>query len=387
MGNVALNLIAYKNIEIAPYTELLDSPRGASDHKGGPIWPDWDKLPLSRFYRSGKAVDRLPDSSIKVIEESYKCGYWCGPISHHFGHQLADFSTRLGGYELDSDRLFFFGVKPESNITDVTQTSEYFRSILKWFQIPESQVVIVYQPVRVEELYVGVGGVTASTDYLDRLKNLESYKELYSSTPKGHYYVTRSAFKIGGVAGEAYLEIFLGQYLKVIRPETISVEEQLRIYLNAESLLITEGSALHTLQLLGRIPADIRVLIRRPGWRLAEYLLKDRCSSLEYSPLGELVTKIDKHGNKILSNGITIPTKENLEALFESLDISMDGWDEVIFERVVAQDVVAWINQSSVGANNKLLGESVVGQLERSERTRLSELVMFFLSAEKHEVL
>ncbi len=52
---------------------------------------------------------------------------------------------------------------------------------------------------------------------------------------------------------------------KVIYPEKISIKEQLKIYSDAEIIVFTEGSAIHTLQLLGNINAKVIIINRRKG--------------------------------------------------------------------------------------------------------------------------
>ena len=63
------------------------------------------------------------------------------------------------------------------------------------------------------------------------------------------------------IAGEPYLEDVLRRsWVRVLRPETVPLAEQLRNYRAATDIVFAEGSALHALQLLGRVDADVAVL-------------------------------------------------------------------------------------------------------------------------------
>jgi hypothetical protein len=88
-----------------------------------------------------------------------------------------------------------------------------------------------------------------------------------------------------GLVGEAALEDFFAALgARIYRPEQHPLAEQLATYLSHAQLVFTEGSALHGLQLLGRIPGELTVLARRPG-RFGQAFLAPRVAALHHVPL------------------------------------------------------------------------------------------------------
>ena len=50
----------FENIPVMPIQQMLGSPFGRSEHKLGPVWPDWDNAGSVRFFRKGKPKDDKP---------------------------------------------------------------------------------------------------------------------------------------------------------------------------------------------------------------------------------------------------------------------------------------------------------------------------------------
>ena len=69
---------------------------------------------------------------------------------------------------------------------------------------------------------------------------------------------------------------------RVIRPEALSLTNQLRAYVEAEVVIYPEGSAVQASRLLGRNLGRLIVIQRRPGRRIAEDALLPRSRSLDY---------------------------------------------------------------------------------------------------------
>ena len=83
---------------------------------------------------------------------------------------------------------------------------------------------------------------------------------------------------LGAYAAEALFESILrDKGVKIIHPEMLSLEEQLEIYLGADSLIVAEGSAQHGLELLGvHLRKRIIVICRRKQKNGMEWPLKAR---------------------------------------------------------------------------------------------------------------
>ena len=88
-----LALLSFRDVVVTPYTDLLQFSQGEY-HRGGPRWPDWDRQTVARQCRYGKPDDTEPPEA----EPTARLGgplAWGGAVTSVFGHQIADFSTRL----------------------------------------------------------------------------------------------------------------------------------------------------------------------------------------------------------------------------------------------------------------------------------------------------
>src|SRR6266581_4904824 len=80
----------FKNIIVYPSQELLRHPTGPL-FRGGPAWPFFETQIYARtcWRPIPWPVDSRPHRSDQPVEQADR-GIWCGPISHHFGHMVAD---------------------------------------------------------------------------------------------------------------------------------------------------------------------------------------------------------------------------------------------------------------------------------------------------------
>ncbi|WP_262690859.1 glycosyltransferase 61 family protein [Kordiimonas aestuarii] len=78
-------------------------------------------------------------------------------------------------------------------------------------------------------------------------------------------YVSRSDYvHKGSYAGERYFEPLLeAEGYHILKPEKLPLLEQLRHYKAADIILFSEGSAVHTAELLGSMKADVALIQRR----------------------------------------------------------------------------------------------------------------------------
>ncbi len=225
------------------------------------------------------------------------------------------------------------------------------RSILEWFGIDIARCRIVHEPVRVGKLVVApqaeqVGGPGPDVGYLDALlENAERHLDGLPEATDGVVYVSRAGMS-SRFAGEGYLEEVLAQAgLHVLRPETVPLHDQLRTYHAASRLIFAEGSALHTLQLSGRLGADVTVLERRVDRRLAQDNLEPRVASLTYEGcLAEQIHGTLPTGAPARAQGISVLDPEALLTTFDELGVkAADHWDRRRFEVARDADVNGWL--------------------------------------------
>ncbi|MDO6691920.1 glycosyltransferase family 61 protein [Aliiglaciecola sp. 3_MG-2023] len=344
----------YENVPVLPISQVLGSPHGRSEHKLGPIWPDWEKCEEERFKRKGKVKDDCPE--LQENEKlTYKTGnfFWGGPIVNHFGHQIADFSTRLIMYsELKMKGKFVFSVRKGSGFGK-NDVPAFFVAILEWFQIDIDQVLFVESPMLLEKLWVcgqqeQLPQEGPSDLYLQKLDENAKQQGTFSENKEGRFYISRSNIPNGVIAGERYIENYLELHgITIIRPENMKLREQLEIYSKAKELVFGEGSALHGLQLLGHIKSDVHILCRRPNHLMSKMFLTKRCKTLRYYPAGELVCGINAVGQPAMSTGITIAQTNKISDLFKILKISLDSWSESEFKQSIKEDVFNYLDRES----------------------------------------
>ncbi|MCG3168964.1 MAG: hypothetical protein CALGDGBN_00474 [Pseudomonadales bacterium] len=364
----------FNNVEIYPFYELLDNPRGKSFHRGGPLWEDWEGCQCFRHRRSGLAIDHKPFPYAGKFHVTNKKLAWCGPVCDHYGHQVADFSSRILPYKFLDDIYYCFANRFSDGFTSLDGAPVFFKAILEWFGVPKSRVVIINSPVIVEELVcvpqmeeVGVG---PKDEYLELLTQNERTAEINPRPIGKKYYISRAGMS-ARFAGEAYIEyLFTRAGFKVVRPECLSLKEQLDIYRSASVLVFSEGSALHTLQLLGRVDADVHVFERRSGANLAKKLLAPRCGVLIYHDIGDLVYGLNLSGNPAPELGINVPNVGKLSEALRKLGIEFDvSLSNNVLDGLIDVELSAWMakecsSKRSSEESLKLI-RSILSNIER----------------------
>ncbi len=277
----------FSGVLISPYSELLESPRGLSDHRGGPHWPDFEQQTTARHCRGGKPVDAAPDEVRSEPRMMGEMVAWGGPIVTHFGHQVADFSMRLlPTLEQHPGVPIAFSSHPRMGISSAEGVPPFVAGLWQWLGIPPDKVRVIAEPTIVRELVVvpqaeQLGGVGPSADHLRRLDALADQRS-DGVDPIPAAYVSRASQR-SRFAGEAYIEqSLMACAVTVIRPETLPLAQQLRTYAAAERLIFASGSAVHATQLLGRCLGDVQVLVRIPGLHIAKASVQPRARSLTY---------------------------------------------------------------------------------------------------------
>jgi hypothetical protein len=359
----------FRDVVVSPYTELLNIFTGGSDHKGGPAWPDWDSQTLARHCRLGVPADIEPDPVAPVATIDGPVA-WGGPVTRHFGHQIADFSMRL----LPTARALpgvpvAFASHPRFEVASGA-FPDFFGSILDWFEIPRRDVIFISEPTLIRHLIVlpqieqleRPGPDSAGLDMLDALVE----RRIGTLAKRGTVYVSRAA-QVARFAGEEYLETALAASgVTILRPENIQLIEQLRTYASADVLIFAEGSALFALRLLGRGLGDVVVINRREtptsGFKFCEKSLEPRVQSLTYvdARLG-LVHPLRPSGMPATEYGLAfLDPRTLLEALSPfglEVNLELD-----VYRRAQGEDLARWLASldpswtSSPEAMNHLVG-------------------------------
>jgi hypothetical protein len=339
-----LAMLAFRDVVVTPYADLMDVPQGGELHRGGPHWPEWSTQTAARYRAHGRVMDVEPPEADPISTLNGTVA-WSGAVTWHFGHQISDFTTRLLPTLAEMpDAPFAFSSRARALFRSMDETPRRFGEILDWYGIARELVHLIVEPTLVERLVVAPqaeqrNGPGPEPWYLD-LQDTHTASRLGEIERSGSLYVSRAGLR-ARFAGEAYLEVVLQEGgFRVLRPETVALEDQLRAYAGAESILFAEGSALHGAQLMGRALGDATVLTRRSGWRLAEAQLRPRARSVRYvDAVRSLVLGMDTGGAPADYFGLSILDPELLLAQLPIGHL----WDQKAFEAARDADVQEWL--------------------------------------------
>lgn len=320
--------------------------------------PEW----VGTMRNGVPAVAGVVPSSAAVLrlEGEY---LWGGVTVAQPGNFVAEHAPRL---------LFSARDRPNAKVIFVLRKnaaaddlSDWFWDVLAWLGIDRDRVELVGEaPVSVERLTVfpqaeHLTGILddlpaprsldptglPSPEYLDALaENFES--KGVAPIENEVVYVSRAGTPVP-LGGESYLEQLLrNRGVCVIRPEDLSVAEQMRYFAGARRLIFAEGSALHFRQLIGYRPQRITVLQRRSGRQVARGPLEPRTDSLEYVNVvnGTVLGPFDKHTG-IPVGYVALPHTDpsRLMDAFRRIGIDLTAdWDAEEFRTALRTDILAW---------------------------------------------
>ena len=348
-----VDVLHYRDVTVVPFTSLLLHRIGLPRHEGGPIWPDWDDKPLARYFRNSCPADTRPKFEVPEVDVRLEGCYWIGPIWPHFGHVVADYTTRtLPTLAENHKAVLVFSVMTGSGIVSWQDTPTFFRDVLCWYGVPPERVLIVSRPTRFRMLHVvaqpertgNQSDCSPDPAHLDALTELARHR-LGVTRRHGILFVSRSGMS-NRFAGEAYLDkVFEVSGANVIHPERMPVEEQLHAYAYHDTLVFSEGSAVHGLQLLGRNLGRVVVLRRRHDLCFGEFIITPRAEDytlLETSRV--FITGLEPDGEPNKFEGFTILNVDAMLSGLSSFGINLSPyWRWEDFHEAEAVDLKQWI--------------------------------------------
>lgn len=350
--------IEFQNVIVTPMTELIQANIGLSTHRGGPIWPNWDKQLKARHYRGDVPVDHIPYRNKNDSYAYIDSAAWIGPVSEHFGHQIAEFSMRLPQTLIDSPNTkLLFSPKNDKKITCIEESPSYFRAILDWFNVDYDQVVFINEPTLIKNIVVFPQAETLHGDeplqtHLSRL-NYFVNKNFFNTANKNAKkykitYVARSKMTTGKWAGESYLVKFLERNgINVFFPEKHSLNEQLNVYLHSEHLIFAEGSAIHSLQLVGNNLNKVSIFMRRAGITLWDNFVRPRCELYEeLNFCSDLLFSYNLQGTPLDASGLTLINQNKLISYFQMQGLNVNLWDRTEFLKHEKKDLKYWLSKT-----------------------------------------
>jgi hypothetical protein len=337
---------------VHPTQELLRHLSGGAFFRGGPDWPHFSAQVYARhcWKRIPRPVDSRPRRSEAVCDRVER-GIWCGPVSNHFGHMVADFGMRIAvSNGIDRSAPLVFSMPPEPG-----EPPPFFWQMLDHLGVDRGRVLLVRHPTQFAELRVvpqaerrfGHGPGRRHLELMDRLTGPPPGPAPAPATGAGGcVFVSRGLWPKGRFAGESYLDaVFAAAGVTVFHPETVDLHTQLRVYRGARTLIFSEGSALHALQLLGHLDAEVAVLARRPGRRLAAASLQPRVRSLHYIRAARgVIYGVTASGRAQEPAGISVLDERAFIAGLQRLGIDLSGiWEARRHAECRDAEIAAWV--------------------------------------------
>jgi hypothetical protein len=314
---------------------------------------------------------------------------WVGPITRHYGHQVADFSMRLLPTLVAAPGVpLLTATHPFYAIPTTRAAPPFWREIGAWLGAPAESFRLITRPVLVRELLVApqaeqAFGPGPSPEHLDAMDALVE-RRLGRVEASGTLFVSRAGVP-ARLAGEAELErVFAACGVRVLRPETLPLPEQLAAFRRARTLIVTEGAVLHALQLLGRLPSDVVAINRRAGWLVADESVRPRARSLTWvAAVAGLVHGLGGDGRPAPAVGCTVIDVDRLiDGLRPSVPGLADRFDRARFHAAQEADLTEWIRTVDARLIDRpATVEHLLQTLEDAGMGRLSRVARHLIAA------
>jgi len=353
-----------KNISVFPMQSYLMALFGGDEHRGGPNWSDWSDVNTSRFFRNNNPVDSIPETQCDITEKFQESGVWIGPLSWHFGHFVSEVASRLPysmNFSPSAPIIFAADLTVRSqkeyrkSFSPQTHPPLYLSQIIEWFGGDPKNIITIGNATRFEELYSfpqaeHLGNIDAcgpSSFHIDVLT--ENSRRMKIENRDKAVFVSRSHVK-KTIAGEEYLEkAFSDAGVDVIFPEKMTIEAQMCAYMSYETIIFPEGSALHGLQLLGKIPGRVILIQRRQTHPFRKYIDPRAAGFTEVNAIIAQVFGRWPVGRHDTANGISILDPDKFVADMKNAGIDLEKvWSSRQMMKAARADFFTWLRDTGI---------------------------------------
>jgi hypothetical protein len=300
-----------------------------------------------------------------------------GILFEHFGHFVAESVHRLWLLKLltgqDVRVVFHVGIR---HGTFRTALPSFAVDILESLNVDSSALLLLDRPLRFSRLYV-----PTQARFLGRAPVIPDYSEKFFGYHPGSFgrrlYVSRSNYlSQGSYFGERLVERTLAAHgFEVIYPETLAPSHLVRAVRDASEIVFAEGSAIHLLEICGRIDARVLVVMRRSNKFRAifEPVLQGAVSDYDFFQPTHIADSLDWDisVDRPLSNSAS--SFVDLSALFRKVlgpHADLPSKDEML--HAVRSDVLRYI--CSPESTSPRVPDSNLGAQLRKLRATLSRI-------------
>lgn len=244
---------------------------------------------LVNLFKRIEAADQslLEDAQPAAAEEVEATAVYGGVLFLHFGHFLAESIHRLWLLdEIGHQGPIYFHVPTKDGVHYKTELPHYAKETFGLLGIESSQIRTITHPMRFRMIHVPdqgrILGGKSDANYGNAIRHISSP----AATRRGALYISRSQYlHSGGFFGELCLEgILKAKGVEVIRPETLDIGELALRLQSYATLVFSEGSAVHALELVKNLPVRVIILLRRPPER-TKYFFEALFSRIGSSPV------------------------------------------------------------------------------------------------------
>ncbi len=285
-----MNIFQKRNALIVPQTLHKDFGAGTNNFSHGVLRSNVNDPVYFSHMRDNKPLLNEKLQSIQLSNKSKKLpGKWLylGGLHNHFGHFIAECIHRIWAWKSYRDQCCGVLFIPQIRQFELNQhLPSYSKEILSLLGLEEDNIQYITELTEVEELVIPEPGsqlfTPASVEYINYLSTLQLGKRLTNQilpdtfSPK--VFVSRKKYRMNGsIAGLDTLEDSLQKdgYF-IFYPENYSISTQLKVYIEAEKIIFEEGSAVHLLELLDKIKADVLIIKRRKITKTIDCIFQTR---------------------------------------------------------------------------------------------------------------
>lgn len=281
-------------VAVAPIEEMLMRWAGGSIWRGGPQCPPQQHCAALDHYRGAEAVgEPAQQQGWQTWPVHNNRLFWCGPICDHFGHQLGEFGGRVLLSSLDpcAGSLLFLHQDPGAEWWTL---KPWQRDWIDYLNPSGKPVVISAGGFRARQLVVipqqqrlGEPPTQAHLAALTRHSRILDGPVIHEPvvlSRSRHAPADSQPGMRGSFAGEqAFDACMAARGARIVYPETLALRELLELLHRATCLVVSEGSVLHAMELLGHQPQKrVVVMARRPLWPGMERPLRCRFPQLQW---------------------------------------------------------------------------------------------------------
>ena len=326
----------------------------AITHYRSEIHEDHDKI-VNLFTPSEQPDERSAGNDHPAAaEEVETTALYGGVLFWHFGHFLAESLHRLWCLdEIKHQGPIFFHAPTKDGKRFSIELPAYAEEALNLLGIASDRVRMITSPLRFRSIHVPeqgriLGGV-GNNEYAECIRHIN----LSATSRCGTLYISRSQhLHSGGFLGELCLERILEKKgVDTIRPETIGLGEFARKVNNYDTLVFSEGSAIHVLELIKHLPVRVIILCRREPWRTERFfgaLIKQIGSKGVYIPYSQAMRPIEWNKQKGKPSSQRTPVYFNAQHLFtelgNALELEFSPDDIQQFNQSVPLDILRFLS-------------------------------------------